>query len=114
MNEYDLLDSGDGRKLERFGAYTIARPCAQAVWNPSKPALWKTADASFTRKNGLEWHGREVLPKSWVVEIEGVLMKQGRLTSGTSVFFLRLATCGVGFERPSKTVLKRAVNHSTF
>jgi 23S rRNA (cytosine1962-C5)-methyltransferase len=82
MNEYVLLDSGEGRKLERFGAHTIARPCAQAVWNPSQPALWKSADASFTRKNGLEWHGREALPKSWVAEIEGVRMKLGTTDFG--------------------------------
>jgi 23S rRNA (cytosine1962-C5)-methyltransferase len=47
MNEYELLDSGHGRKLERFGKVTLDRPCAQAVWNPSQPALWKQADAFF-------------------------------------------------------------------
>ena len=75
MNEYALLDSGHGRKLERFGTILLDRPCAQAVWNPSTPALWKEADAYFTRKDGLEWRGREALPDSWIASIEGVRMK---------------------------------------
>jgi 23S rRNA (cytosine1962-C5)-methyltransferase len=75
MNEYQLLDSGHGRKLERFGGITFDRPCAQAVWNPSQPASWKKADAFFTRKQGLEWRGRDQLPNSWITEVNDVRMK---------------------------------------
>ena len=75
MNEYELIDSGHGRKLERFGKVTLDRPCAQAVWNPSQPALWKQADAFFTRKQGLKWRGRDKLPDSWIAEVVGVKMK---------------------------------------
>lgn len=75
MNEYELLDSGHGRKLERFGKITLDRPCAQAVWNPGQPALWKKADAFFTRKQGLEWRGRDQLPASWIAEVNDVRMK---------------------------------------
>jgi len=75
MNEYELLDSGHGRKLERFGEVSLDRPCAQAVWNPSHPKLWKQADAFFTRKQGLEWRGREQLPDAWIAEVNGVRMK---------------------------------------
>ena len=75
MNEYELIDSGHGRKLERFGKVTLDRPCAQAVWNPSTPKLWKQADAFFTRKQGLEWRGRDQLPNSWIAEVNGVRMK---------------------------------------
>lgn len=75
MNQYELIDSGHGRKLERFGKVTLDRPCAQAVWNPSRPKLWKEADAFFTRKQGLEWRGRERLPESWVTEVNSVKMK---------------------------------------
>ncbi|MGZ0656081.1 class I SAM-dependent methyltransferase [Coraliomargarita sp. W4R53] len=75
MNEYELLDSGHGRKLERFGKITLDRPCAQAVWNPSHTPLWKQADAFFTRKQGLEWRGRDKLPNSWIAEVNGVKMK---------------------------------------
>jgi 23S rRNA (cytosine1962-C5)-methyltransferase len=75
MNEYELLDSGHGRKLERFGKITLDRPCAQAVWSPQSHKLWKEADAHFTRKQGLEWRGRDKLPDSWVVTVNGVKMK---------------------------------------
>jgi 23S rRNA (cytosine1962-C5)-methyltransferase len=75
MNEYELIDSGHGRKLERFGKVTLDRPCAQAVWNPRQPTLWKQADAFFTRKQGLEWRGRDKLPDSWIAEVKGVKMK---------------------------------------
>ncbi|MGB0408880.1 MAG: class I SAM-dependent methyltransferase [Opitutales bacterium] len=75
MNEYELMDSGHGRKLERFGKVILDRPCAQAVWAPHNIALWKQADAFFTRKQGLEWRGREKLPDSWLVSVNGVKMK---------------------------------------
>lgn len=75
MNDYALLDSGNGRKLERFGKITLDRPCAQAVWSPANPALWKQADAFFTRKNGLEWRGRDRLPDSWNATVNGIKMK---------------------------------------
>jgi len=75
MNEYALLDSGYGRNLEQFGPVILDRPCAQAVWSPSKPKLWKTADAFFTRKAGLEWRGRDRLPESWQVKINDLGLK---------------------------------------
>ncbi|HMP88881.1 MAG TPA: class I SAM-dependent methyltransferase [Kiritimatiellia bacterium] len=75
LNEYELLDSGDGRKLERFGRIVLARPCAQAVWEPQKPNLWREAVASFDRNKGLNWKGRDGVPDSWVVPINGIAMK---------------------------------------
>ncbi|WP_213358007.1 class I SAM-dependent methyltransferase [Chlamydiifrater phoenicopteri] len=38
---YCLLDSGEGKKLERFGSKVIVRPCPAAIWPKSKPSLWK-------------------------------------------------------------------------
>lgn len=46
-DEYALLDSGGNRKLERYGEFVLARPETQALWKPTRPALWKTADAEF-------------------------------------------------------------------
>lgn len=46
--DYALLDSGAGRKLERFGAYTLIRPESLATWSPALPkADWEVADATF-------------------------------------------------------------------
>ena len=49
--DYELIDSGNFAKLERFGRQTLWRPEPQAVWTPSlSPAEWsKRADAHFTR-----------------------------------------------------------------
>jgi 23S rRNA (cytosine1962-C5)-methyltransferase len=73
-DEYELLDSGDGRKLERFGAYTLARPCSQAVWKPRlSEAEWTAAaHAAFDREDGNRWHNRSGLPAAWEVEIAGI------------------------------------------
>lgn len=75
QDDYELLDSGNGQKLERFGTVILARPCAQAVWEPSQPALWESASATFDRKDGLNWHGRERLPEEWIVTVRGVRMR---------------------------------------
>lgn len=73
---YALLDSGHGRKLERFGQYVIARPCAQAVWNPSlPPAAWAKADATFTRETDTKWSSTGHLPDSWTITVSGITFK---------------------------------------
>ena len=77
-DDYELLDSGDGRKLERFGKYVLARPCSQAMWRPVKCAAeWAKADASFDRADGNNWHGRANLPKEWQVETAGIRFRLG-------------------------------------
>jgi 23S rRNA (cytosine1962-C5)-methyltransferase len=74
-DQYELLDSGNGKKLERYGDIVLDRPCAQAVWKPQFPNLWENAAASFDRIGGLNWEGRNKIPTPWNVEIAGVLMK---------------------------------------
>ena len=52
-NEYQLLDSGNLRRLERLGPYVIDRPALQAVWDPALPeSQWKRADAVYERSAG--------------------------------------------------------------
>ena len=77
-DDYELLDSGDGRKLERFGRYVLARPCSQALWRPCKSdSEWAKADASFDREDGNRWHGRSNLPKEWQIETAGIRFRLG-------------------------------------
>jgi 23S rRNA (cytosine1962-C5)-methyltransferase len=46
--DYGLIDSGGGRKLERYGPYRVIRPEPQCLWSPAQPdALWQSADAIF-------------------------------------------------------------------
>ena len=78
VEDYELLDSGDGRKLERFGKIVLARPCSQAMWRPQLPqGEWNRATASFDREDGNNWHGRANLPKEWTIETAGVKFKLG-------------------------------------
>ena len=70
---YALLDSGGGRKLERFGPHVLARPCGQALWRTQLPAAaWEAADASFDREEGQRWLHRGRLPAAWEIEVEGL------------------------------------------
>ena len=74
---YELLDSGHGRKLERFGHFVLARPCAQALWKPALPdKIWNDADGSFSREeDGGGWQYKRPLPESWIVTIDGMKMR---------------------------------------
>lgn len=73
---YSLVDSGDQRKLERFGKFLLSRPCSQALWRPQRPlSEWNAADAVFSREEGSGWSFTKSLPNSWVVEWKGVRFK---------------------------------------
>jgi 23S rRNA (cytosine1962-C5)-methyltransferase len=71
-NDYELLDSGAFQKLERFGGVVLARPCAQAVWRQTLPeSEWRKATATFFREGGNQWRGRDRLPATWEIEVDG-------------------------------------------
>lgn len=65
-SDYELLDSGDLMKLERFGAIAVARPETQALWRKQRPELWETAHAEFAfhDKKG-SWNMKKSVPESW-------------------------------------------------
>jgi 23S rRNA (cytosine1962-C5)-methyltransferase len=65
-SDYELLDSGENMKLERYGAIVIARPETQALWKKRKPELWNDAHAvfAFRDKKG-SWEMRREVPASW-------------------------------------------------
>jgi 23S rRNA (cytosine1962-C5)-methyltransferase len=46
-SDYELLDFGEGRKLERFGTLILDRPCPAADLKPARPSAWATADARY-------------------------------------------------------------------
>ena len=74
-DQYQLVDAGAGRKLERFGQYVLDRPCAQAVWKPAlPPEEWRRlADAFFTREHGNRWEFRDrAVAKGWRCVLEGI------------------------------------------
>ena len=59
--DYELLDSGDGMKLERFGSYVLSRPEPKALWTPRlSQAEWRRlAHTTFTPGAGFGKAGKE-------------------------------------------------------
>ncbi|HET7717486.1 MAG TPA: class I SAM-dependent methyltransferase [Bauldia sp.] len=82
--DYALLDSGHGRKLERYGAYRIVRPEEQAIWTPRRPAEWESADATFVGIGEDDadgrWRYRKPLAETWPLAYDGIRFL-GRFTS---------------------------------
>lgn len=80
-SDYELLDSGDGMKLERFGDVIVARPETQALWKKLKPELWETADAifAFGESKGA-WNIKTKVPESWELS-HGPIKFLARLTN---------------------------------
>ncbi len=74
FSEYELLDTGDFEKLERFGRYVTRRPEPQAIWHKSlSEAEWqRLADASFLRDQRSEergeWRLEPQMPDRWTVD----------------------------------------------
>jgi 23S rRNA (cytosine1962-C5)-methyltransferase len=77
LDDYALLDSGSGRKLERFGAVTLDRPEEQALWAPRlSPSEWERAHAVFTgnveEEGAGRWKRRPGLTESWACRHGGI------------------------------------------
>ncbi|HEY1784764.1 MAG TPA: class I SAM-dependent methyltransferase [Pirellulales bacterium] len=69
-SEYQLVDFGAGRKLERFGPYLIDRPAPGAASVvPADPAAWPAAVARYDRGTAAEgrWTVSAELPPTWSV-----------------------------------------------
>ena len=63
--DYALLDSGHGKRLERFGELTLVRPDPFALWKPSgDPRAWTRADATFepTGRTHGKWRSAPARP----------------------------------------------------
>ena len=54
--DYELLDSGERQKLERFGHCMVIRPEPKAWWSPLRPDLWDRAHARFVDKGSNDSH----------------------------------------------------------
>ena len=67
---YEVLDTGDGEKLERLKDIVLRRPDPQAIWPRQRPELWTKADAHYHRsaKGGGEWEFFRRLPERWTVK----------------------------------------------
>jgi 23S rRNA (cytosine1962-C5)-methyltransferase len=68
-DDYALLDSGGGRKLERYGPVTVVRPEPQCWWRPRLgPEAWAKADAVFDpadEEDAGRWKMARAVPETW-------------------------------------------------
>lgn len=68
-NDYEVLDTSAGEKLERWGDYILVRPDPQVIWNtPHKVREWKQKNGHYHRSNkgGGQWEFFN-LPEQWEI-----------------------------------------------
>jgi 23S rRNA (cytosine1962-C5)-methyltransferase len=75
-DQYQLIDSGDGRKLERFGALLLDRPDPQALWHKSTPTAWLDAQAQFLwADKGERWKVSAGISDVWHISREDITLE---------------------------------------
>lgn len=68
--DYELIDTADGERLERWGDVTLIRPDPQIIWkNEGEAPEWSSAHARYIRSSsgGGAWDYRRKLPESWQI-----------------------------------------------
>jgi 23S rRNA (cytosine1962-C5)-methyltransferase len=81
INSYELIDSGNYEKLERFGEFILSRPEPQAVWDKSlSDEIWqKKASAIFKKTKGRDqlspeergdWQNIKKMPEKWYMNYQ--------------------------------------------
>lgn len=69
-NDYTILDTSDGEKLEKWGNVSLVRPDPQIIWKTERRhSLWLNADGYYHRsdKGGGQWEFRKKIPSAWTV-----------------------------------------------
>jgi len=78
---YELIDSGNERKLERFGDKVITRPSSLCVWKPRLPQKsWDASDATFIPGKG--WKYSDAPFDQWEAEISNVRLELRTMSNG--------------------------------
>ncbi|MDD9267728.1 class I SAM-dependent methyltransferase [Paenibacillus sp. GCM10023248] len=68
--DYELLDTGSGEKLERWGTIVLRRPDPQIIWPLEKETqAWRQADAHYHRSSsgGGQWQHHTEIPERWTI-----------------------------------------------
>lgn len=73
FDDFELLDTGEGKRLERWGKYFLIRPDPQIIWQKKSPSLWQKANAEFasTGEKG-RWIKRTAMPADWQISYNDV------------------------------------------
>lgn len=92
--QYELLDFGDGRKLERFGDYILDRPApGAAAYRKQRPELWILAQTQFIREANLQgtWRDKTPFPESWTIRVGELVFQLKRTPVGHLGVFIEQA-----------------------
>jgi 23S rRNA (cytosine1962-C5)-methyltransferase len=75
--DYELLDTGNGMKQERWGPYNLVRPDPQIIWHRKSDAPWQGWDGYYHRSNtgGGKWEFRRELPEYWKIKYKSLTLK---------------------------------------
>lgn len=67
FKDYEIIDAGNGEKLENWNGIILRRPDPQAMWNVQNYDNWKDADAHYIRstKGGGHWNFKKKIPEYW-------------------------------------------------
>ncbi|HEX2927900.1 MAG TPA: class I SAM-dependent methyltransferase [Ruminiclostridium sp.] len=70
--EYELIETGDGEKLERWGDIILRRPDPQIIWPIRDKKIWDRADAHYHRSQsgGGQWEFKKKMPKRWPIAFD--------------------------------------------
>jgi 23S rRNA (cytosine1962-C5)-methyltransferase len=78
---YSLIDSGHGRKLEKYGDKVLNRPSSLSEWKPRQsPDLWEQADATLTPPSGWEFSKKPF--STWEISVANVKLQLELMSNG--------------------------------
>lgn len=75
--DYQLLDTGNGMKQERWGPYNLVRPDPQIIWHRPDEAPWEGWDGYYHRSStgGGSWEFKRQLPEYWTIKYKSLTLK---------------------------------------
>lgn len=82
--DYEVLDTGGGEKLERWGDVILRRPDPQIIWPIEREdGLWRNVHGHYHRSSsgGGQWEMKKQLPERWTISYDQLNFTSGRRTS---------------------------------
>ena len=108
--DYEFIDSGNNRKLERFGPFILERPAPQALWAPATgPEVWGKAHAVYHRSSsgGGRWENIVHVPEEWIIDWSGLKINVKPTGFGHLGIFPEQSTFWPGIEESIRKANRR-------